>query len=325
VLKEFTIGVQLSIRLSEPWEWDQIKAFSIAAEELGYDSLWFGDHLFSSRLECWTVVSALSSLTQTIRLGTLVLCNSFRNPALLAKMIASLDVMSRGRIELGIGAGWDKNEHLSYGYSFPKLSARIDQLDESLEIIKHLWTDVHSTFQGKYYSVQNAVCDPKPLQSPHPPITIGGRSEGLYAVLSSHADRWNFNGSVAQCTNLLQHFKAYCIQQHQSYDSIEKSYYSFFTDVFTNELELQETMKTIYHTPTPYRKPNVPFKTWLKLVQQQSIIGTAEQCVSKMQQLIALGVTHFVIKFVNIKKRGQSPRIFMQEVITRARETSIAS
>jgi alkanesulfonate monooxygenase SsuD/methylene tetrahydromethanopterin reductase-like flavin-dependent oxidoreductase (luciferase family) len=128
--------------------------------------------------------------------------------------------MSRGRFELGIGVGWDKCEHLSYGYPYPRLATRIDQLRESLEIIKSLWNKTHYTFHGKYSaracSIQNEICEPKPLQSPHPPITIGGQSKGMFPVVASHADRWNFTGSISQCRDLIQRFKNYCTDHRKS-------------------------------------------------------------------------------------------------------------
>jgi alkanesulfonate monooxygenase SsuD/methylene tetrahydromethanopterin reductase-like flavin-dependent oxidoreductase (luciferase family) len=121
-------------------------------------------------LECWTTLSALSQVTKTIRLGTMVTCNSFRNPALLAKMASTVDNVSNGRLDLGIGAGVQKNEHNAYGFPYHSSKVRIERLDEAVEIIRKLWTEEKTIYNGKHYTIKDAVCEPKPVQNPHPPI-----------------------------------------------------------------------------------------------------------------------------------------------------------
>ena len=167
------IGVFLPFyAFKSPQTFERVRNVVLECERLGYDSIWLDDHLMYGKtpiLECWTTLSALASLTAKIRLGTMVLCNSYRNPALLAKMAATLDVISNGRLELGIGAGVQKDEHEAYGIPFPKPSERIERMKEAVEIIKKLWTEENANYQGKYYTVNEAVCLPKPLQKPHPP------------------------------------------------------------------------------------------------------------------------------------------------------------
>ncbi len=169
-----------------------------AMDELGFHSLWLPDHMWlrgfadQGCLEAWSTLSALAPLTKRLRLGTLVLCNSFRNPALVAKMASTLDVISGGRLELGLGAGWMDEEYRGYGYLFPATKVRIEQLDEGLEVIRRLFTEEQADFQGKYYSLQHATNEPKPIQKPYPPITVGGSGEKLLLrVVATHADRWN--------------------------------------------------------------------------------------------------------------------------------------
>jgi len=157
-----------------------------------------------SILESWTTLSALSTLTSKIRLGTMVSCNQHRNPALLAKSAATLDVLSNGRLEFGIGAGAQESEHLAYGFDFPKLSDRVERLGEALEVVMGLWTQEKSTYQGKHYSLKDAVCEPKPLQKPHPPITVGG-SEEKYTlkVTAKYADRFDWDiCPPSRCINI---------------------------------------------------------------------------------------------------------------------------
>ena len=159
-----------------------IRDIVLECERLGYHSVWLDDHLmydYWSILESWTTLSALLALTSRIRLGTMVSCSAHRNPALLAKMAATFDVLSNGRLEFGIGAGIQEAEHTAYGFDYPKPSVRINRLVESLEVIEQLWTQDKANFEGKYYSLKDAVCQPKPLQKPHPPERLGYHSVWL--------------------------------------------------------------------------------------------------------------------------------------------------
>ena len=175
-----------------------LSARAEAAEQAGFHSFWLADHMWArgmpdlDYLESWTALTALALRTTRLRLGTLVLCNSYRNPALVAKMAASLDAISGGRLELGLGAGWMDEESRGYGYHFPSTRERIEQLEEGLEVIRRLFSETRSTFQGKYYALDDAPNNPKPAQKPGPPITIGGAGERLLLkVVAKHADRWN--------------------------------------------------------------------------------------------------------------------------------------
>lgn len=188
------------------------------AERLGYDSVLFVDHMWGrgrpeeDHLEAWTLMSAITAATQTLRVGSLVLCNSFRNPALLAKMAASLDSIGGGRLILGLGAGWMEEEYRAYGYPFPRLRARIEQLDEALEVVGRLLSEPRATFQGKYYAVEDAVNLPKPAQRPRPPILIGGAGERrLLRVVARHADIWNCpNNHAADLPRKLDVLREHC-------------------------------------------------------------------------------------------------------------------
>ena len=195
-----------------------IKERAQLADRLGYHSIWFVDHMWSrglpdlDHLEAWTLMAATAAVTERLGIGTLVLCNSYRNPALLAKMAASLDHVSNGRLLLGLGAGWMDEEYRAYGYPFPSTRIRIEQLDEALSIIKLLFQEPRATFQGKYYAVDEAVNNPKPVQKPHPPILIGGAGEKrLLRVVAQHADIWNCPNNVAlELEHKLAVLRAHC-------------------------------------------------------------------------------------------------------------------
>jgi F420-dependent oxidoreductase-like protein len=167
-------------------------------ERLGYHSMWLVDHFFTrgmaelDHVECLTMMSALAARTGTLRIGSLVICNSYRNPALLAKSLATIDQVSNGRLEVGIGAGWMDEEYRAYGYQFPKISVRLGQLEETLQILKLMFTEKKPSFKGRYYSIDGAYNNPKPVQKPHPPITVGGSGEKvMLKLVAKYADRWN--------------------------------------------------------------------------------------------------------------------------------------
>jgi probable F420-dependent oxidoreductase len=167
------------------------------AEAGGFDSCARPDHLLAEGalgapgaplLECFTTIGALVPTTSRLRFLQTVACNSFRNPALLAKMVASLDVISGGRMELGIGAGWLRKEYDAYGYEFPPMAARLQQLREALAVVKLLWSGEPVDYDGAHYRLRGAVCAPRPVQRPRPPILVGGGGDGLLAVAAAEAD-----------------------------------------------------------------------------------------------------------------------------------------
>jgi alkanesulfonate monooxygenase SsuD/methylene tetrahydromethanopterin reductase-like flavin-dependent oxidoreductase (luciferase family) len=172
--------------------YEKLAELCLRCEEAGFASAWLMDHLTwgpqSSVLECWTTLTALACATSRIHLGPFFLCNGYRNPALVAKMAATLDVISKGRLELGMGAGWKEDEYRAYGYSFGSASERIRRLDEAVTIMKMMLTGEPVTFRGKYYDVSDAICRPVPAQPNGPPLWIGGGGERLtLRVAAKHA------------------------------------------------------------------------------------------------------------------------------------------
>jgi len=177
-----------------------LRAIAGTAEREGFHSLWVYDHLEDypspeqpAVLECFALLGLLAGWTERIRLGSLVLCDGYRNPALTAKAAATLDVLSGGRVEFGYGAGWHESETRAYGYEFPPPAVRIARMEEGLTIIRGLWTGEPTTFAGTHHRVDAAKCLPPPVQRPHPPITIGGGGEKLLLrAVARHADIWNY-------------------------------------------------------------------------------------------------------------------------------------
>ena len=195
--------------------WRRTTEVALQAERLGFDSIWLYDHFHTIprptdeiTFESFTSLSALAALTERIRLGHIVICTAFRNPALTAKMISTMDTISGGRMELGIGAGWKRDEWLAYGYGFPETAERLARLDDDLGVIRAMLAGdkhEHATYEGRYGHVRDARNVPKPIQQPRVPIMVGGNGPNVtWRLAARHADELNLDGtSPAEVTAAL--------------------------------------------------------------------------------------------------------------------------
>jgi F420-dependent oxidoreductase-like protein len=202
------LGVQIEPQLG--FKFEDILAIAVDAERAGFTRLWVSDHLFldpdavkTDCLEAWTVLAALAVRTERIRIGPMVTSQSYRNPALLAKIAAGVDVMSKGRLEFGLGAGWKDVEYRAYGYEFPDGPTRVTQMIETLEICTRMWKEERATYQGKHYRVADALCSPKPMQKPLP-IWIGGTKPRVMRAAARFAHAFNFNLGTSARTDTLK-------------------------------------------------------------------------------------------------------------------------
>jgi F420-dependent oxidoreductase-like protein len=204
------------------------------AETLGFDSFWVMDHFHQipivgkpeePMLESWTTISVLAGITTKIKLGTMMTGIIYRYPSILAKIGATLDVLSKGRLFMGIGAAWNEEESLAYGIPFPSTKERFARLEEAIQIIRKMWTDEPSTsFNGKYYQIKDAYCNPKPVQKPSPPIMIGGTGERqTLRIVAKYGDACNLFGSVETVKRKLSILKEHCKSIGRDYDSILKT------------------------------------------------------------------------------------------------------
>ena len=182
------------------YSYEELLSLARETEKAGLESFWVSDHFFGGEgfpdrdcLEAWTLLAALARETKTVRLGCLVTAAQYRNPALLAKIVAGVDQMSGGRIEFGIGAGWKENEYKAYGYEYPDAGRRVTQMNEAIQICTLLWTKERASFTGTEYAIVDAVCAPKPKQRPHPPIWIGGRGPRVMRSAARYADGFDIS------------------------------------------------------------------------------------------------------------------------------------
>ena len=278
------------VSIPEPTDkWKKTVEVAQLAEKLGFDSIWVYDHFHNvprpaheTVFECWTVMSAISQLTSTIRLGQMVGCNLYREPSLLAKITSTLDVISGGRLDWGIGAGWYENECRGYGYDFPEPKVRIAMLRECVEIVRSMWTQEETTYDGKYYTMLRGNCDPKPLQKPHPPIWIGGGGEQLtLRVVARYADCSNFGGSPEDFARKREILKGHCVAVGRDESEIRKTW---SPDVF-----IRRTEKEIKAAGSLSLRAD-PFDDW----QKNNLVGTVEQVSEKVQKYIDLGCSGFI-------------------------------
>jgi F420-dependent oxidoreductase-like protein len=286
-------------------------------EGLGYHSAWTSDHVIGMyqnpgdpRFECWTTTTALAADTSTIRLGQLVLCNPFRQPSLLAKMGATLDAISGGRLILGLGTGWHEGEFRAYGYPYEDATARVRRLDEAAQIIKKMWTEEAPSFEGRYYSIEEAYCSPKPVQRPHPPLMLAGSGEQLtLRTVARHADISNFAawmGSPSDFKHKAEMLSRHCVRSGRDFDEIRLSWANYTLiseDRGGAEMSLDQytrNMQARYGDAAGDRRP--PLR------------GTPDDVIEQIQAYIDAGVTLFIHRFMGEDFREEA-RLFAGEVI----------
>jgi F420-dependent oxidoreductase-like protein len=266
------------------------KAVEVAefAESSGLDSLWVYDHFHNvprpaheAVFECWTTLAAISQRTSRVKLGQMVGCAPYRNPGLLAKITSNIDVMSGGRLVWGIGAGWYEHEFRGYGYEFPAPKDRIRMLRETVEIVKAMWTQPDVSYDGTFFTLHGAQCDPKPVQQPHPEVLIGGGGEQLtLRVVARHAGASNFGGRPDEWAHKAGVLQRHCAEAGRDYDEIRKT---ISPEVFIRESEQE------LRAGGSRSLRGEPFDSW----QVGNLVGTPEQVAEKVRAYIDLGCTGF--------------------------------
>lgn len=195
------LGIQIEPQFG--FKFEEAVAITLDAERAGFTRLWVSDHLFldpdaanTDCLEAWSLLAALAVRTERIRIGPMVTAQSYRNPALLAKIASTVDVMSTGRLDFGLGAGWKEVEYRAYGYDFPDAPTRVTQMIETLEICTRMWKEERATYRGKHYRIENALCSPKPMQKPLP-IWIGGSKPRVMRAAAKYGHAFNLTVSAS--------------------------------------------------------------------------------------------------------------------------------
>ena len=279
------------------------------ADRLGFYSATLYDLLNVPTLECWTALSALASETRQIRLTPLVLANPYRHPALLAKMASTLDVISGGRLELGIGAGGGGADHLASGFPYPSAAVRVEMLEEAAQVIKALWTEPKASFQGNHYSLEGAVNEPKPLQKPHPPILIGGRGETyLFRAVARFADICNagFEMSLEEHESKFNILAEHCRRYERELSEIEVTHNTRVV-IAENSVELGRQVAG------GAADANISVADHGESLKR-AIAGTPEACVEQIQTYVDHGIRYFFLLFPD-PISSESLDLFAREVM----------
>jgi len=297
-------GIQIAASLG--FDYKIVEKIALTAEKIGYDSIWSSDHFFMDEesvdrncMEVWTLLAALAAKTEKIRLGSLVTCNSYRYPAIVAKIAATVDMISNGRLFFGFGAGWKEKEYNAYGIPFPSLKERMDMLEEAIQIIKLLWTKPKASFEGKYYKIKEAISAPKPVQKPMPPILIGGDGEKrTLRIVAKYADYCNL-WLVPNLEHKLEVLKNHCKDVGRDYDEVGKSLFASWPPVFVTESEKELNSYLTMQS----KLNNMPIEKLSENYRENapgSWVGYPEEVIERFQFLIDLGFDYFHVRFHGI-------------------------
>ena len=282
------------VGIADPVEaYETMTRVAQVAEEVGFDSIWLYDHLHTVpqptqevTFECWMSTAALARDTKRVRIGQIVTCNSYRNPALLAKMASTVDVLSHGRLDFGLGSGWYEHEYRAYGYEYPDAPTRLRHLREAVQIILKMWTEEEAVFEGKYYHVRGAINQPKGAQKPHIPLLIGGGGERVtLKMVAQYGDACNVghldNESIVHKFNVL---KQHCESVGRDYNEIRRT-------VLFN-CAIAETDEEAVKKAEVFRR-NIPSGRF----REQGLVGTPEAIRQRLQELEQVGAQEVIIYF----------------------------
>ncbi len=297
------------VGISEPVEaYETMTRVALEAEAQGYDSVWLFDHFHTVPIptqevtfECWTSTAALARDTKRVRIGQMVTCNGYRNPALLAKMASTVDVLSHGRLDFGIGAGWHEQEFQAYGYAYPDGPTRLRQLRDAVQIILKMWTDNEAVFEGKYHQVHGAINQPKGVQKPHIPLLIGGGGEQVtLKLVAQYGDACNVGHLEPE--GLARKFsiiKKHCDEVGRDYNAIRRT-------VLFN-CAIAETDEAAMAKSEPFRR-NIPSGR----IREQALVGTPDTIRKRLIEIEQAGAQEIIL-YMPDSAQLESVRLFARE------------
>ena len=299
--------------------WPTMLGVAHDIERLGYESLWVYDHFHTVpeptqevTYEAWTLMAALAPTTNTVRLGQMCTCNTYRPPSYLAKVAANIDVISGGRLEMGIGAGWYEHEHDGYGYPFLTPGGRLGMLREGVEIMKAMWTEDVVRYEGKHYTLDGAICQPKPIQDPHIPFWVAGGGERVTLnIAARYAQYTNFAVTVDEFTAKSEILRGHCADVGTDYDAIVRTS-NFNVLMGSTEAEVAEK-KAWYRSHLTGLVSDDKVESTMALYEPMS--GTPEQVVERLKKWEAAGMTYPITYFPDVAYDRSSLEIFANEVM----------
>ena len=302
-------------------QWTAMLDVARAAEESLFESIWVYDHFHTMPVptdeathEAWTLMAAFGAATQRIRLGQMCTCIGYRNPAYLAKVAATVDVISGGRVEMGIGAGWYEHEWRAYGYGFPRAGERLAMLDEGVQIMRQLWSTGRATLDGQHYQVDGAICQPLPLQEGGIPLWIaGGGEKKTLRTAAKYAQYTNFDVSPEVFRRKSEILAAHCADVGTDFDAIVRSG-EYWVVIGETEADVASRLAWIESHLAPHL-PADELAGQLQHFRNSPLTGTPEQVVASLTDARALGMTYAICYFPEIAYDRSGFNLFNERVI----------
>lgn len=299
--------------------WPTMLRVAREIESLGYESLWVYDHFHTVPVptqevtyEAWTLMAALAATTDTVRLGQMCTCNTYRPPSYLAKVAANIDVISNGRLEMGIGAGWYEHEHDGYGYPFLPPGGRLGMLEEGVEIMKALWTEDEVDYQGKYYNLAGGINQPRPVQQPHIPFWIAGGGEKVtLRIAARYAQYTNYGVNIEEFEHKSAILAEHCGQVETDYDAIVRST-NYNILVGSTDREVEDKKAQLRSRLSSYVPDD---RTDRVLSLYDAMSGTPEQVIEKLGSWEQAGMAYAIVYFPDVAYDSSSLELFAKEVM----------
>ncbi|MEW6635227.1 MAG: LLM class F420-dependent oxidoreductase [Actinomycetota bacterium] len=300
------------VEIEDPFEqYEAMTRVAKVADRTGaYDSIWVYDHFHTvprptkeTTFECWTITAGLARDTERVKIGQMVTCNGYRNPALLAKMASTVDVMSGGRLLFGLGAGWYEHEWRAYGYGFPEVPVRMRMFREACEIVHRMLTEDRPYFEGEFYRIDRPINEPKGIQKPHPPLWIGGGGEKVtLRLVARWGDACNVGGDAERLRHKFEVLKSHCEREGRDYGEITRS-----TSVNVHLLEPGEKPETA----TRRARGSRSYEEYSK----EFIVGTADEVVERLQPLVNAGAQYFIVYLPRVAYEPEMVERFAKDVV----------
>ena len=292
-------------------QWDRILRFANLIEDSGYDSIWVYDHFHThpvvtqeSTFDAWTLMAALAAATTRARLGQMCTCALYRPPSLLAKMAANIDVISDGRLDVGIGAGWSKGEFEAYGYGYPSDRERLDMLEEAVQVLIAMWTQDEARFQGEHYTVDGAINRPRPIQKPHPPLWIsGGGEKRTLRIVARYGDFANFGDNIEEFRHKSRVLAGHCEAVGRPFEDIGRTIHRMSV-IGRDEADLRRKLDI-----AAGRRSCTPEE-----FADEHFVATVPQALDEVGRFIDEGCAEMILYFYDMGE-ADSLELFASEVI----------
>jgi F420-dependent oxidoreductase-like protein len=301
-------------------QWASMVDVARTIEGAGFESLWVYDHFHTvpvatqeSTFEAWSLMAALAASTSTVRIGQMCTCNGYRSPSYLAKVAAGIDVISGGRLEMGIGAGWYEEEFVAYGYEFPPVGTRLGQLREAVEIMLRMWTEDRVEFDGRHYQLAGAICRPKPLQRPHIPLWIAGGGERTTLRLAARRAAYtNFGNSLDEFRHKSEVLAGHCNDVGRDVGEIVRSS-NFNVAIAASDADVEERLRWLdeQHAPLLSAEQAPPSVA----LRRDGLVGRPDQIVAQLREWQEAGMTYAICYFPEVAYDTSGLELFAREVI----------